>query len=143
MWESCCPNNSYIALSTSSYRVTFLFLSFSGFGICITADVIEVHESASAFREVEETTADLRGLLDCLCRFQWITAGMKATARSRFETPMAATFSRNPTDAYRILARRPDTRSEGGVEVYPGHWAMLEPHWREARDIARREGFLH
>ena len=107
------------------------------------ADVVEVHESASAFREVEETTADLRGLLDCLCGFQWMTAGMKAKARSRFETPMAATLSRKPTDAYRILAQGPDARSEGDAEVDPGHWAMLEQHWREARGIARREGFLH
>ena len=49
------------------------------------ADVVDVHESASVFRDVEETTADLRGLLDCLCGLRWMTAGMKNGARSRFE----------------------------------------------------------
>ena len=53
------------------------------------ADVVEVHESATVFHDVEETTADLRGFLDCLCGLQWMTAGMKRTARSRYETPLA------------------------------------------------------
>ena len=107
------------------------------------ADVVEVHESASAYREVEETTADLRGLLDCVCGLQWMTAGMRSTARSRFETPLAATLSRRPTEAYRILARGPDSAAEGAADVDPGHWTTLHDRWREARAIARREGFLH
>ena len=45
------------------------------------ADVSEVRESASLFRQVEATTADLRGLLDFLCGLRWLTAGMlKKTA---------------------------------------------------------------
>ena len=48
------------------------------------ADVSEVRESASLFREVEETTADLRGLLDFLCGLGWLTAGMKKTNTERF-----------------------------------------------------------
>ena len=107
------------------------------------ADVVEVHESASAFRGVEETTADLRGLLDFLCGLQWLTAGMKATARSQFETPLAATLSRKPTDAYRILARGPDSGGDGAADVDPEHWATLRECWQEARAIARREAFLH
>ena len=107
------------------------------------ADVVEVHESASVFREVEETTADLRGLLDCLCGLQWITAGMKSRARSEFETPLAATLSRKPTDAYRILAYGPDSASEDAADVDPDHWATLRERWQEARVIARREQFLH
>ena len=107
------------------------------------ADVVEVHESASVFREVEETTADLRGLLDCLCGLQWMTAGMKSRARSEFETPLAATLSRKPTDAYRILAYGPDSASEGAADVDPDHWATLRERWQEARVIGRREQFLH
>ena len=107
------------------------------------ADVVEVHESASAFHEVEETTADLRGLLDWVCGLQWMTAGMKSTARSRFETPLAATLSRRPTEAYRILAHGPDSAPEGAADVDPGHWTTLHDRWQEARAIARREGFLH
>ena len=107
------------------------------------ADVVEVHESASAFRDVEETTADLRGLLDCVCGLQWMTAGMKTTARSRFETPLVATLSQRPTEAYRILARGPDSAGEGAVDVESDHWSALRDRWQEARAIARREGFLH
>ena len=45
------------------------------------ADVSEVRESASLFRQVEETTAPLRGLLDFLCGLRWLTAGMKKKER--------------------------------------------------------------
>ena len=107
------------------------------------ADVVEVHESASVFRGVEETTADLRGLLDCLCGLQWMTAGMKSRARSEFETPLAATLSRMPTDAYRILAYGPDSVSDGVADVDPDHWAALRERWQDARALARREEFLH
>ena len=106
------------------------------------ADVVEVHESASVFRDVEETTADLRGLLDCLCGLQWRTAGMNSTARSRFETPLSATLSQQPTDAYRILARGPESVSDGAPDP-GGNWASLRERWQEARTIARREQFLH
>ena len=41
------------------------------------ADVAEVRESATLFHGVEETTADLRGLLDILCGWRWLTAGMR------------------------------------------------------------------
>ena len=41
------------------------------------ADVAEVQESAELFGGVEETTADLRGLLDFLCGWRWLTVGMK------------------------------------------------------------------
>ena len=107
------------------------------------ADVVEVHESASVFRDVEETTDDLRGLLDCLCALQWMTAGMKARVRSQYETPLAATLSRQPTNAYRILAHGPDSSSDGAADVDAGHWATLRERWQDARAIARREEFLH
>ena len=48
------------------------------------ADVAEVRESADLFRGVEDTTADLRGLLDFLCGMRWLTAGMKKRARTNF-----------------------------------------------------------
>ena len=47
------------------------------------ADVAEVQKSTELFREVEETTSDLRGLLDFVCGLRWQTAGMKVeTAQS-------------------------------------------------------------
>ena len=107
------------------------------------ADVVEVHESASVFRDVEETTADLRGLLDFLCGLQWMTAGMTKRTRSGFDAPLAATLSHNPTDAFRILAHGPDAGRTDTVHAAPGHGATLRERWQDARSIARQEEFLH
>ena len=107
------------------------------------ADVVEVHESASVFHDVERTTADLRGLLDCLCGLQWLTAGMKRTARSRFESPLAEALSHNPTDAYGILAHGPDSFRPGTVDIDPGRLPALRERWQDARAVARQEEFLH
>ena len=41
------------------------------------ADIAQVEESATLFREVEKTTAALRGLLNTLCGVNWLAAGMK------------------------------------------------------------------
>ena len=51
------------------------------------ADIAEVEESATLFREVERTTAELRSLLDTLCGVNWLAAGMKKKARADFEIP--------------------------------------------------------
>ena len=107
------------------------------------ADVIEVHESATVFRDVEATTADLRGLLDCLCGLQWMTAGMKKAARSQFEAPLAATLSHNPTDAFQILAHGPDEASSNASEEDSVQGTTLRKRWQEARSIARHVEFLH
>ena len=107
------------------------------------ADVVEVHESATVFHDVEETTADLRGLLDCLCGLQWMTAGMNRTARSLYETPLAEALSHNPTDAYRILAHGPDSIRPGTAAAETDRLATIRERWQEARAIARQEEFLH
>ena len=46
------------------------------------ADISEVEESAALFRRVEQTTSDLRGLLDFLTGLHWHTAGMKSKERA-------------------------------------------------------------
>ena len=51
------------------------------------ADVSEVRESAALFSGVEDTTADLRRLLDFLCGMRWLTAGMKTKERTAFWAP--------------------------------------------------------
>ena len=101
------------------------------------ADVAEVRESASLFVRVEETTADLRGLLDFLCGWRWMTAGMKTREKDRAEGQLVAALR---DDAYRLLARGPD-----GMENPPdtAAWAEFTELWRTARAIADREGFLH
>ena len=107
------------------------------------ADVSEVRESASLFRGVEETTADLRGLLDFLCGLGWLTAGMNKTTRRAFEAPLVDFLEQNSQSAYRLLALGP-----GAVDgVNPGNLDGSEEDfgemWGESRGIAEREGFLH
>ena len=100
------------------------------------ADVAEVQASAALFDGVEETTADLRGLLDFLCGWRWRTAGIKKKERDEFEGPLVATLGQHTADAYELLARGP---AEMGVSEAT-RFAEL---WRTARAIADREGFLH
>ena len=100
------------------------------------ADVAEVLESAVLFDGVEETTADLRGLLDFLCGWRWLTAGMKKKERDEFEGPLVTTLSQHTANAYELLARGPE---EMGV-ADDTRFAEL---WRAARTIANRESFLH
>ena len=103
------------------------------------ADVAEVRESASLFREVEATTADLRGLLDFLCGLRWLTAGMKTRERKSFEAPLSDTLGRHPDDAYGLLAGGPDAvDADGGASD-----SRFDALWRDATSIADREGFLH
>ena len=96
------------------------------------ADVAEVQASAELFDGVEETTADLRGLLDFLCGWRWRTAGMKKKERDEFEGPLVTTLGQHTADAYELLARGP---AENGSD--------FSALWREAASIADREGFLH
>ncbi|MXY81658.1 MAG: restriction endonuclease, partial [Gemmatimonadetes bacterium] len=71
------------------------------------ADVAEVQESAELFDGVEETTADLRGLLNFLCGWRWLTAGMKKKERDEFEGPLVTTLGQHTAMAYELLARGP------------------------------------
>ena len=107
------------------------------------ADVSEVRESASLFGEVEETTSELRGLLDFLCGLGWLTAGMNKTARRAFEAPLVDFLAQNSQSAYRLLSRGP-----GAVDgVNPGNLENSESDfvemWGDAGSISEREGFLH
>ena len=103
------------------------------------ADVAEVRESASLFARVEETTADLRGLLDFFCGWRWNTAGMKAREKDRAEGQLVAALR---DDAYALLARGP-RGAEPSPHADAAAWAQFAELWRDARAIADREGFLH
>ena len=72
------------------------------------ADIAEVRESALLFRGVEDTTEDLRGLLDFLSGLSWLTAGMKRRERAAFQAPLGEALG-STTDAYTLLARGPGT----------------------------------
>ena len=107
------------------------------------ADVAEVQESAELFREVEETTSDLRGLLDFVCGLRWQTAGMKVKQRKAFEAPLVETLGADPQNTFKLLARGPDrvaSDSPGAVNSSQPAFAVM---WDESRSATDREGFLH
>ena len=107
------------------------------------ADVAEVRESAALFREVEATTATMRGLLDFLCGLRWLTAGMKRKERTEYESPLVDFLEQHSQDAYRLLSLGPgsvDAASPGSEEISAADFEAL---WSDARAVADREGFLH
>ncbi len=106
-------------------------------------DVSEVHDSAVLFQSVEETTADLRGLLDFLCGWRWLTAGMRKKDYKAFETPMIMTLTQRAATAYKILARGPQEMDYDPSEPNAATFARFSELWRQARNIADRERFLH
>ena len=107
------------------------------------ADIAEVQESALLFHGVEDTTADLRGLLDFLCGYRYLTAGMKKRALATFEGPLVTTLGRHIEVAYKLLARGPDHMSDALPSSDTTTWSQFAKLWHEARAIADREGFLH
>jgi len=107
------------------------------------ADVSEVQQSAELFRGVEQTTAELRGLMDFLCGLRWLTAGMKKKQLTQYEYPLTMTLGRNAADAYRLLARGPHAFNAAPSGSENGDWQEFTHMWNAARSIADREGFLH
>ena len=137
------------------------------------ADVSEVRESAALFRNVEETTADLRGALDFLCGLRWHTAGMKRLDRMAREGIVSQNLGQQPDTAYTLLAHGPasvrgepvpvrgepveprpspdpSTHHSERPPVIPGEAEESTPSssafkdlWTDATSIARRERFLH
>ena len=100
------------------------------------ADIAEVRQSATLFQDVEDTTADLRSLLDLVTGLRWLTAGMKQRERRTFETQLVDTLAEQPDEAYSLLARGVFT--DGSLPE-----SAFTDLWNEARSIAEREGFLH
>ena len=100
------------------------------------ADVSEVRESAALFRQVEETTAPLRGVLDFLCGMRWLTAGMKKQERDALEAPIDA-LERQPDEVYGLLAGGPAAARGADRD------AAFERLWSAARSAAADGGFLH
>ena len=107
------------------------------------ADVAEVRESAALFRHVEETTADLRGVLDFLCGLRWHTAGMKRLDRMSREGLLSENFGRQPEMAFTLLASGPDSIPPDAPIDRDASWSAFNDLWNDARSVARRERFLH
>ena len=109
----------------------------------MSRDVAEVRESAELFRGVEDTTADLRGLLDFLCGLRWLTSDMRGKVRTALETPLVETLGSRPNDAYSLLARGPDAVGDEETGGDDTSWSGFKELWSDSRYIADREGFLH
>ena len=106
------------------------------------SDVAEVQESAELFSGVERTTADLRGLLDILCGWRWLTAGMKKKERAAFEGPLDVTLGRH-SGGTRTSCWPKGRSFLATTHPSPRNGRSSSRRWNEARAIADREGFLH
>ena len=100
------------------------------------ADIAEVRQSATLFQDVEDTTADLRSLLDIVAGLRWLTAGMKQRERRSFETHLVDTLAEHPGEAYNLLAR--GLFADGNLPE-----PTFIDLWNKTRSIAERERFLH
>ena len=107
------------------------------------ADVAEVRASAALFRGVEDTTADLRSLLDFLCGLRWLAAGMRRRDRTAFESPLVDALGRQSENAYKLLAKGPDAMGPGHSGGRDASWPAFKKLWNDAKSVADREGFLH
>ncbi len=103
------------------------------------SDISEVQKSSALFHSVEQTTTDLRGVLDFLYGVRWLEAGMKKKELATFESPLAEAMSAELDNAFALLARGPgatSTDSDNSSQTFPAIW-------QEATSIAKREEFLH
>ena len=107
------------------------------------ADISEVEESAALFREVEKTTAPLRGLLNTLCGVNWLAAGMKKKQRSEFEAPLQAIIVSQEEKAFSLLSNGPDSADAADPVRQHTLWPQFTQIWHSAKEIANRETFLH
>ena len=107
------------------------------------ADIAEVEQSATLFREVEKTTADLRGLLNTLCGVNWLAAGMKKKQRDEFEAPLVGAIVSQAEEAFSLLTNGPDSYDAADPIRQRSFWPAFTEMWRAAKEVADREGVLH
>ena len=107
------------------------------------ADIAEVEQSATLFREVEKTTADLRGLLNTLCGVNWLAAGKKKKQRAEFEAPLVGAIVSQAEEAFSLLTNGPDSYDAADPIRQRTFWPAFTEMWRAAKEVADRENFLH
>ena len=107
------------------------------------SDIAEVEQSATLFREVEKTTAALRGLLNTLCGVNWLVAGMKKKQRSEFEAPLQGVIVSQGEKAFSLLSNGPDSVDAADPIRQRTFWPAFTEMWRAAKEVADRESFLH
>ncbi len=107
------------------------------------ADISEVQESAFLFTQVEDTTADLRNIMDTLCGMKWLTAGMKAKERKNLDLTMKTVLMEESQESYSLLAYGPNEDQGKPEDSRKSYWTQFEDTWHHARSTANRETFLH
>ena len=107
------------------------------------ADIAEVRESARLFYGVDATTAELRGLLNFLCGFRWLTAGMNRGERDAFKSPLIESLNQQLDDAYTLLTKGPEAANPERSGDRDDSWRRFKNLWHEVTSVANREGFLH
>ena len=96
------------------------------------ADVAEVRESAALFRNVEEATADLRGVLDFLCGLRWQTAGMKRLDRMSREGLLSENFGGSRRWPSRCWPSGPDSIPPDAPIDRDASWSAFNDLWNDA-----------
>ena len=107
------------------------------------ADIAQVEESATLFREVEKTTSALRGLLNTLCGVNWHAAGMKKRQRAEYEAPLQGVIVSQEEKAFSLLSHGTDSVDPADPVRQLTTWPDFTQIWRAAKEIADRENFLH
>ena len=107
------------------------------------ADVSEVRESVELFRGIEATTLELRRVLDTLCGVRWLTAGMGARERTKFEEPLVGTLALQADSAFQLIAEGPGSVDDEDEIKQRSFWPKFEEMWCDATSIAQGAGFLH
>ena len=107
------------------------------------ADVAEVQKSTELFREVEETTSDLRGLLDFVCGLRWQSAGMKSKQRKAFVAPLVETLGVDPQNTFKLLATGNSSTTAESPSTEHSSWPAFRAMWNESKSTADRERMLH
>ena len=107
------------------------------------SDISEVEKSAELFDGVENTTADLRKVLDFVCGNKWLTAGMKKRETTAFEEPISSTLVDHSKRSYKLLSDGPDNFETHESENPAKTWAQFSKLWHQAIRIANDEGFFH
>lgn len=104
------------------------------------ADIAEVSESATLFKDMKATVADLQGLLDFTCGYRWLTAGMTRRKLSTFREPLLRFFAEHSRKAYEFLTQGPGLKHLSNADDAGTRFAE---RWHEVMAIAKRENFLH
>ena len=110
------------------------------------ADLAEVQASAELFDGMEETTAELRGLLSFLCGHRWLTGGHRPKDREEYEGPLVRVLA-NALDAYQLLSYGlsvDDAKDGDKTKDWPtDDWSAFAELWRSSSEAADQEAFLH